>query len=37
MRIIKSKKVKEDLFWNKIAKKRDKKQPKFISHANAWK
>lgn len=27
----------EDLVWNEIAEKRDKKQAKFISHANAWK
>lgn len=27
----------EDLFWNEIAQKRDKKDSKFITHANAWK
>ena len=29
--------VEEDLFWNKIAEKRDKKQTRFITHASAWK
>ncbi len=28
--------VEEDLFWNEIAEKRDKKQAQFISHANTW-
>lgn len=27
----------EDLFWNEVAEKRDKKQARFISHASAWK
>lgn len=27
----------EDLLWNEITEKRDKKQAKFVSHANAWK
>ena len=29
--------VEEDLFWNQIAEKRDKKQARFITHASAWK
>ena len=29
--------VEEDLFWNQIAEKRDKKQTRFITHASAWK
>lgn len=29
--------VEEDLFWNEIARKRDKKQARFIAHASAWK
>ncbi len=29
--------LEEDLVWNQIAEKRDKKQARFLSHARAWK
>ncbi len=29
--------LEEDLAWNQIAEKRDKKQTRFISHVRAWK